>query len=140
MGTLVGWLGIAAVLYCAYFVVKRLLRLVFRRSDLSTPLHDELADAAEDIASASRVAAAVSSAAAFFVAPVGLLAIGAALGIVSVPLIVKLAPILIALAVGAAALSAAAKLYAKSRRQRKQDRGSEASVKAGADSARQGHR
>ncbi|WP_310564237.1 hypothetical protein [Hydrogenophaga sp.] len=119
MGTLIGWLAIAAVLYFIYFVVKRISRFLLRRGKANTPLHDELADAAEDIAAASRVAAALSSAAAFFIAPAGLLAIGAALGVVSVPLIVKLAPILIVFAVGAAALSAAAKLYAKSKRRRK---------------------
>ncbi len=119
MGILIGWLAIAAVLYFIHFVVKRIFRFLFRRGEANTPLHDELADAAEDIAAASRVAAALSSAAAFFLAPVGLLAIGAALGVVSVPLIVKLAPILIAFAVGSAALSAAAKLFAKSKRRRK---------------------
>jgi hypothetical protein len=123
MFTLIGWLAIAAVLYFIYFVVQRVFRFLFRflfhKGEASKPLHDELADATEDIAAASRVAAALSGAASFFLAPVGLLAVGAALGLVSVPLIVKLAPILMVFAAGAAALSAAAKLYAKSRRRRK---------------------
>ena len=52
-------------------------------------------------------------------APVGLLALGAALGLVSTPLIAKLVPVLAVFAVGAAAVSALAKLYAKSRRKGK---------------------
>lgn len=126
MGTFIAWLAIAAVLYFVYFIVKRVLRFLFRWGKSGTPFHDELADVAEDVAAASRVAAVLSSIAAFLVAPVGLMAIGAALGVVSVPLIVHLAPILIALAVGAAALSAAAKLYAKARRRKGQGRRGEA--------------
>lgn len=119
MRTFVGWLAVAGVLYFIYFVVKRVFRLLFRRRDASKPVHDELADAAEDIAAAGRVAAVLSGAVVFFLAPAGLMAVGAAFGIVSVPLVVKLAPALIVFAAGAAALSAAAKLYAKSKRNKR---------------------
>jgi hypothetical protein len=101
MRTFIGWLAVAGVLYFAYFIVKRLLRFLLRRSEASTPHHVELADAAEDIAAASKVAAMLSTAVAFFLAPVGLMGFGAALGFVSVPVIVKLAPILIGFAAAA---------------------------------------
>lgn len=118
MGTLISWLAVLAVLYFVYFIVRRIWRFLFGKKSTTAALHDQLADVAEDIAGASRIAAALSSAAAFFVAPVGLLAIGAALGLVPVPLIVRLVPFLLVFAAGAAALSALAKLYAKSRRKR----------------------
>lgn len=116
MRMLVSWLAVAAVLYFTYFITRRILRFLLGRKNSNIAIHDQLADAAEDIASASRIAAALSSLAAFFVAPAGLLAIGAALGFIPVPLIVRILPFLVAFAVGAAALSALAKLYAKSRR------------------------
>lgn len=119
MKTFLSWVAFAVVIYFVFFIIKQLIRFIFRRKGANNPIHDQLADAADDIASASRVAAAFSSAAAFFVAPAGLLAVGAALGIVQVPLIVRLVPFLLAFAVGAAALSALAKLYAKSRRNKK---------------------
>lgn len=116
MATFINWLAVAAILYFVYFVIKRVLRFICKAKHSETPLHNQFADVAEDVAAASRVAAALSTAAAFFVAPAGLLAIGAALGIVPVPLIARLVPFLLAFAVGAAALSALAKLVAKSRR------------------------
>lgn len=45
MRTLIGWLAIAAFLYFIYFVGKRVFRFLFRKSEASTPPHDELADA-----------------------------------------------------------------------------------------------
>lgn len=119
MKTLIAWLAVAVVLYLVYFVLRRILRFFFGRKSSDIALHDQLADVAEDIAGASRVAAALSTAAAFFAAPAGLLAVGATLGLVPVPLIVRILPFLVAFAFGAAALSALAKLYAKSRRRRK---------------------
>ena len=119
MGTLINWLAIAAFLFFCYFVLKKLFDFAVRRKESKTPLPDDLADVAEDIAAASRVAAALATAAAFFAAPAGLLAVAAALGLAPKPLIATVLPTLLAFAVGAAALSAAAKLYAKSRRNRK---------------------
>lgn len=119
MGTLISWLAVAAVLYFIYFILRRILRFIVGRENTDVALHDRLADVAEDIASASRVAVVLSSAAAFFAAPAGILAMAAALGFVPVPLIVRIVPILIGFAAGAAALSALAKLYAKSRRKHK---------------------
>ena len=101
------------------FVLKRVFSFVCTRRRLKAPLHDVLADVAEDVAAASRIAAALSSAAAFFAAPAGLLAVAAAFGLTPMPLIVTVLPTLISVAIGAAALSAAAKLYAKSRRKKK---------------------
>ena len=118
LGKLISWLAVLALLYFAYFILSRIWRLLRWRKSESLALHDHLADVAEDIAGASRIAAALSSAVAFFVAPAGLLAIGAALGFVPVPLIVRLVPFLLIFAAAAAALSALAKLYAKSRRKR----------------------
>ena len=118
MGKLLGWLAVLAVLYFVYFILKRIWRFVRERKGAQVALHDQLADVAEDIAGASRIAAALSSAAAFLLAPAGLLAIGAALGLVPVPFIVRLVPFLLVFAGAAAALSALAKLHAKSRRKR----------------------
>lgn len=118
MGTVTSWLAIAAILYVAYFMARRVFRFLRERKSSDVALHDQLADVAEDIAGASRVAAVLASAAAFFAAPAGLLALGAALGFLPVPLIVRILPVLVAFAMGAAALSAAAKLYSKSRRKR----------------------
>jgi hypothetical protein len=116
MHTFIGWLAVAFVIYLSFFVLKRIGRFVANRRRAVAPLHVDLVDAAEDIASASRVAAVLAGAATFFAAPAGLLAIGAAIGLVSKPLIATLLPILVAFAAGAAALSALAKLYAKSKR------------------------
>jgi hypothetical protein len=116
MKTLIGWLAIAALIYFVYWILRRILRFIFTRSQSTKPLPDQLADVAEDVAAASRVAAALSTAAAFFAAPAGLLAIGAALGVVPTPFIIRILPVLGAFAFGAAALSALAKLFAKSRR------------------------
>ena len=90
MKALVGWLAVAAVLYCAYFIAARVLKLLFGRRRSEAVLHDELADVADDVAGASRVAAALSAALAWFLAPAGLLALGAAVGLVPTPLIAKL--------------------------------------------------
>lgn len=119
MKAMVGWLAVAAVLYCAYFIASRVLKLLFGRKRSGAVLHDELADVAEDVAGASKVVAALSAAAAWFLAPAGLLALGAAIGLVPTPLIAKLVPALAVFAVGATAFAALAKLYAKSRRKKK---------------------
>lgn len=119
MATLIVWTALAVVLFLLLFVLKRILGFVFGRSRPSRPFHDELADVAEDVAAASRIGAALASAAAFFAAPAGLMAIAAGLGLIPTPLISRVVPVLVVVAVGAAALSAAAKLYAKARRKSK---------------------
>lgn len=118
MATLISWIAVFVVFLMALFIFKRLLGLLFGPKKAKTPLPDELADAVEDIAGASRIAAALAAAATYFAAPAGLLAIAAAIGLAPKPLIVVLLPILLVIAFGAAALSAAAKLFAKSRRKR----------------------
>ena len=118
MATLISWIAVSLVLLLALFILKRLLGLLFGPKKAKAPLHDELADAAEDIAGASRIAAALAAAATFFAAPAGLLAIAAAFGLAPKPLIVILLPTLLVIAFGAAALSACARLFAKSRRKR----------------------
>jgi hypothetical protein len=110
---------IGLVLLLVYFVLKRAVDSIRSRKSSKRHLHDELADVAEDIAAASRIAVALASAAAFLAAPAGLLAVATAFGIVPRPLAVTVLPVLVTFAIGAAALSAAAKLYAKSRRKKK---------------------
>ena len=78
--------------------------------------HNTIAEHADTTAKATRVAAAVAVAGATVAAPTGLGAVGVALGLVSAPAIVTIAPILVAVAGGAAAISAVASLYSKSRR------------------------
>ena len=118
MATLVSWIAIGVILYLGLIVLKKLFGFILRSRTTKTPFHDDLVDTTEDIASATRVAAVLTGAAAFLLAPAGLLGVGAMLGVVPKPLVVILAPILVIVATGAAALSAAVKLYAKRCRKR----------------------
>ena len=79
---------------------------------------DQLADHADSLAKATRVAAGVAVVGAAVAAPTGLAAVGVAVGVVSAPLIVAAAPIFVAVAGGAITVSAAASLYSKARRKR----------------------
>lgn len=123
MTVLIAWLVVAAIAFLGLFVTARLLNLIFRRNKKSrssieqtpTPESDQLGDAAEDIAKASRVAAGLATAGAYVAAPKGLAALGAAIGLVSAPFVVKLAPLLVTVAFGATAISAAIHLYLKYR-------------------------
>lgn len=83
--------------------------------------HEKIADHADTLAKASRVAGTVAVAGAFVAAPTGLTAAGVALGLVSAPLIVTIAPAIAGVAAGAAALSAGASLYSKARRKRQSE-------------------
>ncbi|RYH54342.1 MAG: hypothetical protein EON54_13080 [Alcaligenaceae bacterium] len=71
---------------------------------------------AEDIASVSRIALALATGAAFLAAPAGLLAVAAALGLAPRPLIVVALPAFAVFATVSAAIAAALKLYAKSKK------------------------
>lgn len=75
--------------------------------------HEKVAEAADTAAKATRVVAAVAVAGAAVAAPTGITAVGVSLGLVSAPFIVTAAPILLGVAGGAAAISAAASLYSK---------------------------
>lgn len=83
--------------------------------------HEKIADHADTLAKASKVAGTVAVAGAFVAAPTGLTAAGVALGLVSAPLIVSIAPAIAVVAGGAAALSAGASLYSKARRKRQSE-------------------
>lgn len=126
MKTLISTVAILVVLLTFLFIAKRIADLLRRRKDSPVQLHEAIADVAEDVAGASKIAATLASAAVFFAAPAGLLAAGAALGLVKKPLIVVLLPALLAFAGGAMTLSAAAKLYAKRQRKRIKAQSSEA--------------
>jgi hypothetical protein len=126
MATLISALAVGVVALFSLFILKRVIGFLLRRRSPVVPLHEDLADVAEDIAGASKVAATLASVAAFFAAPAGLLALAAAVGLAPKPLIVILLPALLAFAAGAIALSALAKLYAKSVRKRKKRYHSEA--------------
>jgi hypothetical protein len=78
--------------------------------------HAQIADHADSLAKATRVAAGVAVVGAAVAAPTGLTAVGVAVGLVSAPFIVTAAPILVAVAGGALTISAAASLYSKARR------------------------
>lgn len=119
MAKLMGVLGMVLVALLFLFILKRLIAFIFRRRRSSAPFHEELADVAEDIAGASKVAATLATAAAYFATPAGLLAVAAAVGLAPKPLVVVLLPALVVFAAGAIALSTLAKLYAKSVRRKK---------------------
>ena len=119
MAKLIGVLALILIAWCLLFILKRLITFILGRRRSISPLHEDLADFAEDIAGASKVAATLATAAAYFAAPAGLLAVAAAVGLAPKPLIVVLLPVLGAFAAGAIALSTLAKLYAKSVRRRK---------------------
>lgn len=80
--------------------------------------HEEIADHADTVAKATRVAAAVAVTGAAIAAPTGLTAVGVALGVFSAPIITTVAPVLLVIAGGALTISAAASLYSKSRRRK----------------------
>ncbi len=80
--------------------------------------HEEIADHADTVAKATRVAAGVAVTGAAIAAPTGLTAVGVALGVVSAPIITTVAPILIVIAGSAITISAAASLYSKSRKRK----------------------
>ncbi|MDP3204963.1 MAG: hypothetical protein Q8M80_12925 [Hydrogenophaga sp.] len=80
--------------------------------------HEEIADHADTVAKATRVAAAVAVTGAAVAAPTGLTAVGVALGVVSAPILTTAAPVLLLIAGGALTISAAASLYSKSRRRK----------------------
>jgi amino acid transporter len=120
MAAFISIVAVAIVAIFFVYILKRLFSLLVRKKEVEIPLHERLTDVAEDVAAASKVAATLASAAAFFAAPAGLLAVAAAFGLAPKPLIVVLLPALLAFAGGAIALSALAKLYAKSMRKRKQ--------------------
>jgi len=80
--------------------------------------HVKVSESVRDGARASKVVAALAALWAWLVAPTGLAAIGASLGIVSTPLVVVLAPMLLAFAGAALTVSTALDLYSKWRTRR----------------------
>jgi len=80
--------------------------------------HAKVSESVRDGARASKVVAALAALWAWLVAPTGLAAIGASLGIVSTPLVVALAPMLLAFAGAALTVSTALDLYSKWRTRR----------------------
>lgn len=80
--------------------------------------HEEIADRADTVAKATRVAAGVAVTGAAIAAPTGITAVGDALGVVSAQIITTVAPILIVIAGGSLTISAAASLYSKSRKRK----------------------
>lgn len=80
--------------------------------------HAKVSESVRDAAKASKVVAALAGLWAWLVAPTGLAAAGASLGIVSTPLVVVLAPALLAFAGAAMTVSASLDLYSKWRTRR----------------------
>ncbi len=81
--------------------------------------HEKIADKADTVAKATKVAAAVAGAGASIAAPTGITAIGVSLGVVSAPVIVTAAPILIGVAGAALTVSCGASLYSKYKNKKK---------------------
>ena len=110
-------LVVAVILFLPALAVMLCL-LVWRSVRLFNRHHAQVSESARDVAKASKVIAALAGLWAWLVAPTGLAAIGASLGIVSTPLVVVLAPALLALAGAAMTVSAALDLYSKWRSRR----------------------
>jgi hypothetical protein len=87
--------------------------------------HEKIADHADSVAKATKVAAGVAVAGAVVAAPTGLTAFGVALGVLSAPVIVTAAPILASAAGIAVTVSAGASLYSKIRRKQSKKESSE---------------
>lgn len=109
-------------LVLAFFVVaalRRLFKWAWGAKGKRAPInHSQLNVVAEEAVKATRTAAIISSAAAYSLAPTGLAALGAKVGLVSVPIIVVLAPQLGILAGAVVVVAYAISLYSK-HRQRK---------------------
>ncbi|VVN20297.1 hypothetical protein PS645_04266 [Pseudomonas fluorescens] len=107
-------------LVLAFFVVaalRRLFKWARGSNGKRAPIdHSQLNVVAEEAVKATRTAAIISSAAAYSLAPTGLAALGAKVGLVSVPIIVVLAPQLGILAGAVVVIAYAISLYSKHRR------------------------
>ncbi|MNR38336.1 hypothetical protein D3C85_1564300 [compost metagenome] len=119
MGTFISLLVFLVFALLVVAALRRLFRWAFRRDRKRLEIdHNQLNDVADEVAKATRTAALVSSAAAYSVAPTGIAALGAKIGLVSVPLIVVIAPKLGILAGGVLAVSSVISLYSKYRRRK----------------------
>lgn len=109
--------GITAVLFIPCLILMVCL-LVLASLGWIDRNHAKVSESVRDTAKASKVIAAMGALWVWLVAPTGLAAIGASLGVVSTPLVVVLAPVLLAFAGAALTVSAALDLYSKWRSRR----------------------
>lgn len=109
---LVGWFFLLAVVAVIVFALSRLLRLLFGRR---TP--KQMTDDAGDIADAAKVGLTTLAVATFLLAPVGVMAILAGIGLASVPTVVRVAPGLALIFGGLALLASVSRIYARRRSQ-----------------------
>ena len=109
---------IFGILYIFFITLKKCYRLVklYRKNKVFSPV--DIASAAEDIAAVGKIAALVAGIAATLAAPAGLMALASAFGLVPRPLIIIALPAFIGFAAVSASISAGAKLYAKSAREK----------------------
>jgi hypothetical protein len=109
-------------LVLAFFVVaalRRLFKWAWGANGKRAPIyHSQLNVVAEEAVKATRTAAIISSAAAYSLAPTGFAALGAKIGLVSVPIIVVIAPQLGILAGAVVVVAYAISLYSKHRRRK----------------------
>lgn len=110
---LVGWGFLLVVGAILVFAVVRLLRLVFGRRSPK-----QISDDAGDIADAAKIGLATLAVATFLLAPVGVMAILAGVGLVSVSRVVTVAPGLALIFGGLAVLASVARIYARRKAQR----------------------
>ena len=85
--------------------------------------HEKANDKVRDVARSTLIASKVAVLWAWLVAPTGLTAAAAAIGITSTPAIVVLAPFFLALTGAAFAVSAAMELFSKRQKRREKNRG-----------------
>jgi hypothetical protein len=109
--------AIAAVLVVPCLIVMPVL-LLWASVSWFNRNHVKVSESVRDGAKVSKVVAALAALWAWLLAPTGLVAIGASLGIVNTPLVVILAPMLMALAGAALTVSTALDLYSKWRTRR----------------------
>lgn len=110
-------IAIAVVLFIPCLILLLCL-LVLEVVNWLNRNHEKASESVRDAAKASKVAAALATFWAWLVAPTGLAAIGASVGIVSTHLIVVLAPVLLAFAGAALTVSTAFDLYSKWQKRR----------------------
>ena len=108
----------SALLFLPSLVIL-LLALAWKAGEWLHRNHEKAGETTREAAQVSKVIATIGTFWAWLVAPSGVAAIGASLGIVSTPFIVVLAPLLVAFAASVWTISAIIDLYSKwLRRQR----------------------
>jgi len=119
MGAVITFLVFLVLAFFVVAALRRLFKWAWGANGKRAPIdHSQLNVVAEEAVKATRTAAIISSAAAYSLAPTGFAALGAKIGLVSVPIIVVIAPQLGILAGAVVVVAYAISLYSKHRRRK----------------------